>query len=1833
MEKLRKRRGYEKGLITKIETWLRENIDIVNDKNQFDIRQQNLVRAYENYILLQREIAEEDETATHDTEDVDNKFCTVFSALKTKIEQLTMAPSTPNADFSSTYQDLVLNLQQSNKEFVNDLVKGLTSNLNVNKITSQTVKLPEIKIPIFSGDAAEWNSFYDLFTKLILNNSDLDDIQKLIYLKGYLKGEALSLIQNLSLVGANLQTALKLLEDRYKDTYTIIETHISNLLENLPSLIKPKAQNLREFLTKINQNIESLKNLNVPIDQWDLILIHEFSKKLDFHLQKSYCLQRDTKNLPTLNDFLGFLEKQCRVLEELDTKCTSPKPTRRVSHFTSSTTQGTESKSSVKCVYCSGNHSVYKCTIFKNLNVKSRNDFISSQGLCKNCLIQKHALFSCAGKGCIQCGRKHNTLLHINFDNSNRDGSMNRGFQNSGSGQPKSQGSRIFFRNNNNQTNFSNNNGQSRGGSTPQSLRPAPEQSNTRPTDSIQSNSSLNNQEDSASNVNFNQTNSLSFSNVSNENIHVLLATAVVEINDSNGDPVQARCLLDCASQSSICTNELLEKLNLKPYKKLLHISGISQTSMHANKMVDLNILSLEDKTKGINVSCAVLEKITCHLPQINLNLSKLKFPEHVFLADPKFYISSKIDILLGADVYYDLITPGMVKLGDNLPTLCNTILGYVVGGKVSNNKQIKSYVSVNEEIAYQNSPSVSLLTNTVCNMDELIKQFWTIEEVENKNILSPDDEKAEENFQKTTCRLVNGRFQINLPFKNNDAHLKLGDSFSQAKRRFICLEKRFLKNLDLKEKYKEFIDEYIELKHAKVVPLNLQNEKGENKYFLPHHAVIREHSETTKLRVVFDASMKTSSGLSLNDVLLKGYTVQPELFDIICRFRLDNFVAIADIEKMYRQIQVNPEHTFLQNILWRANPDEPLQCIELSTVTYGTNFAPFIATRCLKELADKSKDTFPLAADILLNQTYVDDALIGAHTQNDLFETCLQLVKLLGSAGFSLHKWHSNSREFLNIFQSYLNNESNKIYNISSENTSNKVLGLQWDSEKDIFSISLPNVNEKGCFTKREVLSKIASMFDPIGFLGCVVVVAKITMQKIWLSKLDWDEKLSVELNTEWNNFFQKIPCLQNITISRNLFLNLPVEKIEIHSFCDASLKAYGSCLYLRVLYANKVVSCRLICSKSRVAPLKTVSLPRLELCGAVMAAKLVDRIVKLFKNKIKISTINLWSDSEIVLCWLASHASRWSIFVSNRVALVQTLTENYVWRHVDSENNPADCLSRGILPDQINDCKAWWQGPSFLHNYDLNLNKLNFTLKEQSDALNEERKSKKQISLHVKTETFWSTLFSKFSCFSRLQRTVAYCLRFINNYLNLHSERTTGPLTVQELNNALNLILKKVQSQNFSSEIAALKAQKCIINKQILSLNPFIDDDGFLRVGGRLSNANITYEQKYPLLLPAKNIITILLLKREHLKLYHAGPQTVLSNFRLRYWPLDGLREIKRIINNCMTCYRFKAQPVQQILSSLPKDRVSINRPFHATGVDFGGPLQIKSSPLRNAKILKCYFAVFVCMATKAVHIELVSDLSTEAFLATLKRFISRRGNPAVIYSDNATNFLGSKNRIKELYDFFKISKNINEIQEFLSEKETQWKFIPPLSPHWGGIWEAAVKSIKYHLFRVIGDAHLTFETLYTCLTQIEAILNSRPMYPMSNNPSDLNVITPGHFLIGSNLTSFPEKDLISVPTNRLSQWQHCARIQQHFWKRWSIEYLNRLQNRPKWLKPSENLKPNDLVLLKEDHVPPLKWPRARILEVVPGNDGKVRMVKLITQKGTFIRNISKVCLLPNV
>lgn len=317
---------------------------------------------------------------------------------------------------------------------------------------------------------------------------------------------------------------------------------------------------------------------------------------------------------------------------------------------------------------------------------------------------------------------------------------------------------------------------------------------------------------------------------------------------------------------------------------------------------------------------------------------------------------------------------------------------------------------------------------------------------------------------------------------------------------------------------------------------------------------------------------------------------------------------------------------------------------------------------------------------------------------------------------------------------------------------------------------------------------------------------------------------------------------------------------------------------------------------------------------------------------------------------------------------------------------------------------------------------------------------------------------------------------------------------------------------------------------------------------------------------------------------------------------------------------------------MADLPEPRVGIPKyVFENCGLDYAGPFWYKEGQRKNSARRKCYIALFICFATKAVHIELAADLSSETFLNVLKRFISRRGRPAVIYSDNGSNFVGAKSELNELYQLFHNESIKQRILEFITCEKIKWRFIPPRAPHMGGLWKAAIKSAKFHLKRIVGEASLKYDELYTLLIRVKAILNSRPLSPLSSDPNDLSALTAGHFLIGCPITTYPEPSLEDLLTNKLSRWQRVEQLKQHFWHRWVKEYLHNCQTRTKWNTNESPIEVRQMVILKEDKLPPLCWSLARVEEIFPGRDNITRIVSVRTRNGVYKRPITSLCILP--
>lgn len=553
------------------------------------------------------------------------------------------------------------------------------------------------------------------------------------------------------------------------------------------------------------------------------------------------------------------------------------------------------------------------------------------------------------------------------------------------------------------------------------------------------------------------------------------------------------------------------------------------------------------------------------------------------------------------------------------------------------------------------------------------------------------------------------------------------------------------------------------------------------------------------------------------------------------------------------------------------------------------------------------------------------------------------------------------------------------------------------------------------------------------------------------------------------------------------------------------------------------------------------------------------------------------------------------------------------------------ADIVSRGASLNKLATAQLWWKGPPWLESAHVPS-----TNNSHIPDIPELRDNK-IACVSIKSDL---DLFNRFSSYIKLLRVTAYCLRFLNNTrVNLKQKRI-GSLSVEELNEALLALVKIVQNIYFASEINALERGGAVsTNSKIAALNPFLDEYRILRVGGRLKNSKLQYEHKHPMLLPSDHALTRMIVIHEHERQMHAGLMGTLAAIGSRFWIINSRSTVRKIIFRCMICFRTNPRSTEYQMGNLPDSRVNNDKPFTVVGIDYAGPLVIKDSKLRNRKFIKFYLSVFVCFSTKAVHLEVVGDLTSDAFLNALKRFVSRRGLCRHIYSDNVTNFIGANNELNDVCKWLNDIDKEDKFVNFFTQNMIQWHFIPPHSPNFGGLWEAAVKRAKYHIKRIIGEACLTFEELYTVITQIKAIMNSRPLIPMSNDPNDFDFITPGHFLIGEPLTAIPQISVVEVPTNRLSQYQRLQQLVQHFWARWNKEYLSHLQQRSKWRSNKQQLKikVGTMVLIKEDNTSPLQWKVGRIVEMHPGADGVLRVVSIKTTTGQLKRSLGKICVLP--
>lgn len=1299
----------------------------------------------------------------------------------------------------------------------------------------------------------------------------------------------------------------------------------------------------------------------------------------------------------------------------------------------------------------------------------------------------------------------------------------------------------------------------------------------------------------------------------------VVLATALVGIKDKYGTLTHLRALVDQGSQATFITESAVQLLGIKRTHFEANVTGIGENAVKARHTVNLEVYSPLDSKFVMQVKAHVLSKLTPLLPSKEFN--KINWPglTQLKLADPHMHIPGPIDVLLGADAYATILLEGLHKNGSLIAQ--NSRLGWLVSGTTQSKTDLPAHNII--------------VSTTLVEVDHLLRKFWETEEYKpNEKPVTIQDQRCEEYYRKTHTRNEDGRYVVRLPFTDNH-HENLGDSRPIALNRLHHLERRFARRPEFQRSYTDFITDYQMRNHMEDIETN---EKPKNKvYYLPHHAVVRESSATTKLRVVFDGTAQPSNGSALNDELLVGPTLQQDLRDLIIRWRTHKICLLADVKQMYRQILVSREDADYQRILWRESPLANVVEKRLLTVTYGTSCAPYLAIRTLKQLAHDEKSQFPDLFDTINNDFYMDDLLTGANDEVTAINLQKRITQVMSKGKFEMHKWASNSSVVLQEVPS-----SSKLSNESVEITIDetiKALGILWNSHTDVFELKIDVSVQTKPFTKTTVLSDIARAFDPLGFLGPVIVIAKMFLQKLWLCGVGWNDELPLELISEWSSYREQLSRMGKIYLKRWMHTDYDESaRFEVHGFSDASCLAYSAVVYLRVITANAIHT-SLVIAKTKVAPVKQVSLPRLELCGAVLLAKLMKDVMT--SLKISEEATFAWTDSMIVLSWLRKNPNIWKTFVANRTTEILNVLCSNQWHHVKSQDNPADCASRGISPELLKTYDLWWHGPRFLRESE----SISYPFVKIPETIVELKPSKSNLTesafagVTLSNDELMGHL-NKYSNLQKLIRVTAQMLKFVKICkMKITARRSqsepasfTQYLTVEELKTATNVCLRLSQEIYFMEEIQMLrKGSRLPSSSKLLSLTPYIDDQNILRVAGRLRNAQISDDTKSPIVLSSKCSLSLLIVKDAHIHALHGGPQLTLNIVRHKYWIIGAKNLIKRAIRQCITCFKHSSTPITQLMGQLPACRVTPGKPFRSSGVDYAGPVTLKMYPGRCQRTCKSYICLFVCTVTKAIHLELVSDLSTAGFLAAFRRFTSRRGHCSDLWSDCATNFTGASNELDCMFKNRK-SQVVGEIAELLANDKTTWHFIPPGSPHFGGLWEAGVKSVKAHLKRVIGQTLLTFEEYTTLLSQVESCVNSRPLTPISSSIDDISPITPGHFLIGEAPIVVPEESLSHLSLSRLDRWQMLQRMLQDLWTRWSAEYLTTLQNRYKWSVTTHEPDIGTVVLVKDERLPPGKWLLGRIIAKHPGKDGLTRVVTLKFKNNIFKRPVTKICPLPS-
>ncbi len=1310
------------------------------------------------------------------------------------------------------------------------------------------------------------------------------------------------------------------------------------------------------------------------------------------------------------------------------------------------------------------------------------------------------------------------------------------------------------------------------------------------------------------------------------------IALQTIPIDVYNGTrKVALNCLIDQGATGAFMSKRAAEELAATGHAAVSTVTGFGgKITKELVTVVDLQIAAKDTKHKYW-IQVQVSQDPAASYQPHDWAQSKSRFPHLKNLPIPHPIKSRGVDLMLGMNTP-ELVTSVLPDVvGErNDPVARLTRLGWVVGGPTGENGEDNrsnfvfkaspwtppgwSHINTWRTHSFAAiTPDARDLVRTGRSKDDdlgqLLVRMWEIDRAVSVGAPNLQDEKLFQ-FLRDNITFENGKYC--LPTLWKDPEVRPRNNYNYALSRLMALwRSKGMKNETVAKLYNDQLQVWLQTKY--IYHVDSPSLASDDAYYLPHFSVIRWDKQTTKVRVVMDGAAKPGKNPSLNDCLKKGPKLVNELSTVLLRFRRREVCLAADIRQMFFQINMAEQDQDYHRFLWLHN-DNTIKAYKWAVHPFGSAASPCVAIFAIKEHARKWRNKYPAAAETVIRSTLVDDNLDSCATVQQAVQLGHQLVSLFREAGMQLGKIVSNSKEVLQAFPSDMVAQSMDVAEICTTDLqlpTVKTLGVIYIAEDDVFTFKMDPPPPQ-IWTKRTILRYEATLYDVHGFISPHTIKARMILQLLWRAGLEWDEEVTGEPAAEWQQWLQASRSLPKIKVPRPITTNSSLHA-HLHTFCDASSAAYAA-----VTYYVTPIEARLVCSKSRVAPVKATSIPRLELLGAELAVELVNMVIEALDIELKHR--HFWTDSTNVLCWIMSESRTLNTFVANRVAKITEDAPASNWAWTPTHLNPADIPSRGLTAEKLHDNNLWWQGPVFLRGNVGQWPQQPDLGQVPKEALAEVRKglSFKAAVIEVcedKKKDGYSTDRDPWSTFRPSSWNKLNKVMQILWSWRLRSHHTD----INVAKRAERSILHIMQTTSFQKTLHNCNLGHVVPSTcTIRDLRPFIDQDGLLRTqGGLRLHTHLPYQQRHPVIIPADHPWTKLLIIETHQALLHSGPKHVLATLRKKYWIVRASALARNTLTRCLQCRRQRPRMQHQQMAPAIQERYPDARcqPFTSTVLDMAGPFYIK---IINKDSSKTYFVLFTCATYRAVHLEPLANTTAQEFFMALQRFTARRGIPKALRADNGSNFVAVSSELQKLW------KNMPEYRDI------KWIFNPPKAPHMTGLCERMIGAAKRALYHIIRpNRAVSAAQFHTALTVVEGILNTRPISVLSHDVRDPEALTPAHFLAVP-----PYRQLAPLPNTDWSpktEWRRLQQALDDLWARFCKELQDDIQLQKKWHHRQTNLEVDDVVVVLDKKVRGV-WPLGRIVRTEPSRDGLVRRVQ-VQVKGTTMRRAahSVVLLIP--